>query len=150
MTWHQFDGVIEPMLWGQATYTVIRVPPDVVACLAGRGSRRVEGFVEEIAVNLALTTTPVIDGTFLWAGRSLLRKLAADAGDPVRVRLRAADPGNVPVPDDVQAALAGADCVERWEQLTPGKRRGLLARVDSAATETTRARRIAELIDVVS
>jgi hypothetical protein len=145
VTWVEFDGFIEPMEWGRSTYTVIRVPSDCVVALEVRG-RRVEGLIDDVPVNLALTRSPAIDGVFLWAGKSLLRRLRVVAGDSVHVRLRPADPDAVSVPDDVASALESSSSQGRWGQLTPGRRRALLARVDSAATRRTRARRIDELI----
>ncbi len=144
-----FEGRIEPVQWGKAVYTLIRLPPDIAAWLAEAGARRVEGEIGEIPVNLAISRAPVIDGPFLWAGASLLAKLAVLPGDPVEVRLRPVAPDIVETPDDVAAALHMADALAAWSGLTAGRRRGLIYGVESARTAATRERRIAALVSAV-
>jgi uncharacterized protein YdeI (YjbR/CyaY-like superfamily) len=46
----------------------------------------------------------------------------------------------------VALALRQAGATERWEALTPGRRRGLLHRVETARTAPTRLKRIAALL----
>lgn len=144
--WLDFEGVIEPLEWGRATYTILRVPPDVAGALAARGARRVEGEINDRPVNLALSRAPVVEGVFLWTGKSLLDRLEVRPGEPLEVRLRPAPAGEVDTPDDVSAALRAAGATEAWEALTPGRRRGLLHKVDTARTAPTRAKRIAALV----
>jgi uncharacterized protein YdeI (YjbR/CyaY-like superfamily) len=48
--------------------------------------------------------------------------------------------------DDVALALSRADRMQAWDALTPGKRRGLLYRIDTAKTQATRAKRIDALV----
>jgi uncharacterized protein YdeI (YjbR/CyaY-like superfamily) len=88
-----------------------------------------------------------VEGPFLWAGQSLLDRLGIAPGEPVEVRLRPAPPDEVDTPDDISLALRQADATLLWEALTPGKRRGLLYRIDTAKTPATRAKRIAALIE---
>lgn len=144
--WHSFEGTIEPMVWGEATYTVLRLPSEVAEALRSEGATRVEGEFGEHPVNLALSTAPVIDGVFLWAGKTLLEAAMLQPGQPFHVRLRKTDPNVVEVPDDVRHALRSAGVTEAWEDLTPGKRRGLLHLVETAKREKTRAKRISALI----
>lgn len=141
--WLEFEGRIEPVTWGRATYTLLRLPPDVATALEERGARRVEGEINEHPVNLALSRAPVVDGVFLWAGQSLLGRLGVEPGDPLEVRLRPASPDAVDTPDDLDAALRAAGLAEDWNRLTPGRRRGIIYRVESARTAATRQRRIA-------
>jgi Bacteriocin-protection, YdeI or OmpD-Associated len=139
-----FEGRIEPMVWGRATYTILRLPPDVAAQLGS--AKRVEGEMNEHPVNLAPTRAPVLDDPFLWAGQSLLERIGAAPGDVVEVRLRPADPDLVVVDEDIEQALRAAGVIGQWAQLTPGKQRGLLYQVGSAKTPATRQKRIASLI----
>lgn len=143
---HEFDAFVEPMVWGSSTYTIVRVPPALVAAAQEACTRRVEGELDAVAVNLALTRAPVIDDTFVWAGASLLRRLRLEAGDPVHGRLAPVDPDHVPIPADLAAALSG-DALRRWEELRPADRRRRLVPLDSAATATTRQRRLDALVD---
>lgn len=132
------------MVWGDSTYTILRLPPDVLSAIGP--AKRVEGEIHEHPVNLAVTRAPVIPDAFVYTGKSLLRDIGITPGDTVEVRLRAADPAQVDVPRDVMLALRSAGRVEMWDSLTPGKRRGLLHRVNTAKKAETRARRITALI----
>lgn len=143
---HEFDAFVEPMVWGSATYTVVRVPAALDAAARAAGTRRVEGELDGVPVNLALTRAPVIDDVFVWAGASLLRRLRLEPGDPVHGRLAPVDPDHVPIPSDLAATLSG-DALRRWEELKPADRRRRLVPLDAAATATTRQRRLAALLD---
>ena len=66
--WVSFEGQVEPLVWGRATYTILRLPDHVVRDL-GR-TRRVEGEIAEHPVNLALSRAPVVEGVFLWTGQN--------------------------------------------------------------------------------
>ncbi|WP_370290805.1 YdeI/OmpD-associated family protein [Nocardioides sp.] len=143
---HEFSAALEPLEWGRATYTILRVPPELVAAAGAEGTRRVAGTIEDVEVNLALTKADVTEGVFLWAGASLQRRLGARPGDVVECRLAPVDPDVVLVPDDVRAALDDAGRSEAFEALRPSQRRQLLVPVDDAARPDTRARRIAALV----
>lgn len=143
---HEFDAVLEPLVWGRSTYVVLRLPDEVVEAAATVGTRRVAGTVDDVAVNLAVTRADVIDTPFLWAGAGLRRRLGAGAGEVVRCRLDPVDPDHVPVPDDVIEALAAAGVEGAFLTLRPAERRTRLVPVDDAARPETRARRIAELV----
>ncbi len=144
--WVSFEGHVEPVLWGRATYTILRLPGEAAAALAASGIKRVEGEINDHPVNLALTRAPVVDGVFLWAGRSLLDRVGIDPGDPVEVRLRPAPGDAVDTPEDLLHALAEGGASAGWAALTPGRQRGLLYQIDSAKTAPTRAKRIAALV----
>jgi Bacteriocin-protection, YdeI or OmpD-Associated/Domain of unknown function (DUF1905) len=142
----RFDAVIEPMAWGRSTYTVIRLPADAVAAWRSDGVKRVAGTIDGVEVDLAITTAPVIDDAFVWAGAALLRRIEAEAGEVVTVELQAADPDAVRVPTDLAAAIEAAGGVGRWEALTPAQRRRHVYGIESARTDATRSRRITALV----
>jgi hypothetical protein len=144
--WQEFEGAVEPLVWGRATYTILRLPDDVAAALLAAGATRVEGEIAEHPVNLALSRAPDVPGLFLWAGQSLLDRTGIAPGERVEVRLRPAAPDAVDTPEDLAAALRRADRTAAWEALTPGKRRGLIYRIGTAKTAATRDKRIAEVI----
>jgi hypothetical protein len=145
--WLGFDTVIKPVEWGRARYTIISIPDEVAAALRDRGATRVEAEIEGHCADLGISRAAAIGGDFLWAGQSLLRRLGLRSGDAIRVRLRPADPEVVQTPGDLRAAIGAADAGDRWESLTPGKRRGLIYQVESAKSAATRQRRIAALVD---
>jgi hypothetical protein len=140
----EFEGRVEPLEWGRATYTILRLPAEVVEALGK--TKRVEGEINEHPMNLALTRAPVTPDVFLWAGQSLLDRIGIAPGEPLEIRLRAAPDDVVDVPDDVALALRAGDATAAWDGLTPGKQRGLLYPVNSAKTAPTRAKRIAALV----
>ena len=142
--WVTFEGAVEPLHWGRATYTILRVPDAAVAALGG--AKRVEGEINEHWVNLALSRAPVVEGVFLWAGSSLLDRLGIAPGEPLEVRLRPAPDDQVDTPEDVAAALRAAGMTAVWEGLTAGKRRGMLYQIGTAKTAPTRAKRIDAMI----
>lgn len=146
----EFEASVEPMVWGDSTYTVLRLPTDVLEALTAQRARRVEGEINHHPVNLAITKAPVIDGAFVWAGKSLLREIGIEPGEPLEVRLRKAPDDVVDTPDDVAAALRRAGHTAAWEALTPGKRRGMLHQIATAKRAETRAKRISKLVAEVA
>jgi len=145
----EIDGFIEPMTWGSSSYTVVRMPDALVASARTAGTRRVGGQLDGLAVNLALTSAPVIEGTFVWAGASLLRRMRLEVGDPVRGSLAPVDPDHVPVPADLADALSQNGQRDAWDALPATGRRRRLVPIEAAGTEVTRARRIASLLDAL-
>ena len=134
------------MEWGKSVYTVLRLPPDISDALQAEGAKRVEGEMNDHPINLALTKAPVIDGNFLWAGKSLLDEIGISPGERFELRLRKADDHIVDVPDDVILALRQAEMTEIWQELTPGKQRGMLHQIKTAKRAETRQNRSAKLI----
>lgn len=141
-----FDAIVEAVAWGRSTYTLLRIPQPLAEAAREAGTRRVEGTIDGAPVNLAITRAPVVDQPFVWAGRSLLRRLGADAGAVVECRLRPVDDDVVLLPADVAAALADAGVLERWESSPPAERRRRLYPIESAARPETRAKRIEALV----
>lgn len=144
--WQVFEGAVEPLVWGRATYTILRLPDSVASALLAAGATRVEGEIAEHPVNLALSRAPEMDGLFLWAGQSLLDRVGITPGERVEVRLRPASSDAVDTPEDLAAALRRADRTTAWEALTPGKRRSHIYQIGTAKTAATRDKRIAALV----
>jgi uncharacterized protein YdeI (YjbR/CyaY-like superfamily) len=86
---------------------------------------------------------------FLWAGQTLLDRIGIAPGEPVEVRLRPAPDDQVDLDADIAAALRAAGVLDRWEAMTPGKRRGMLYQITTAKTDRTRRTRITKLIDAL-
>jgi hypothetical protein len=142
--WVTFEGRVVPLTWGRATYTILPLPDTVVRDLGP--CRRVEGEIAEHPVNLALSRAPVVEGAFLWAGQSLLDRIGIFPGEPVEVRLRPVPDDHVDLDPDIEHALRAGGVLDRWEALTPGKRRGLLYQIATARTDKTRTARIEKLL----
>lgn len=84
MTWITFEGQIEPLEWGRATYTILRLPEEVDAALGH--PKRVEGGIADHPVSLAPSRAPVIEDRFLWTGKSLLHQIGIKPGEIVEIR----------------------------------------------------------------
>jgi hypothetical protein len=141
-----FEGRIEPLVWGNSTYTILRLPPHIADDLAKGGTKRVEGELAEHPINLALSRGAGVEGVFLWAGQSLLDRTGLLVGRIVEVRLRPAPDDLVDTPEDVLTALHQGDALAQWGCLTPGKQRGMIYKIITAKTDGTRAKRIAALV----
>ncbi len=141
MDWLTFEGRIEAVTWGRSVYTILKLPADIAAALEAAGAKRVEGEIKEHAVNLALSRAPVVDGLFLWTGKSLLDRAEIDPGEVFEVRLRrrrrmrwnvrtiwprrSMRPGaSKPGPPSRRAAGAGCSTSSRSPRRTRRARRG--------------------------
>jgi Bacteriocin-protection, YdeI or OmpD-Associated len=144
--WLTFDAPLEPMPWGRNVYTVVKMPEALARAAAALKTRRVEGMMNGEPVNLGLNRADITPQAFVYAGKSLQRRLGIRAGEVVQCRLRPADPDEVPVPDDVVSALADAGLTDAFEHLRPAKRRQLLATIEFAASDATRSTRISDLV----
>lgn len=150
-TWTTFDAVLAPLEWGRNVYTVVVVPEALVERARAEGTRRLDGWVDDVEVNVGIARADVMPDAFFYAGRPLQRRLGLRPGDAVRCRLRPVDPDVVPIPDDVATALAAVPSAEAaFAARTAPQRRQLLVPVESAATAPTRARRIQELVRSLS
>lgn len=142
----EFDAPLEVLAWGRNDYVVLYLDELVEDAAVTLGTRRVEGWLDDVAVNLGINRADVVDRPFLYAGAGLRRRLGARAGDLVTCRLRPADPDHVPVDDDVLEALERAGRLGVFERLRPAQRRVLLKPVEDAARLDTRRRRIEVLV----
>lgn len=139
--WVDFDALIEPMPWGRNVYTILRLDETLKVAAKGAGTRRVEGTIEDVAVNVGLNRADILPDAFMYVGKGLQRRLGSRPGDVVRCRLRPADPNKVPIADDILQALADAGLLAAFQRKTPAQRRRLLQPIEEAATSETRQRR---------
>lgn len=141
-----FEGRVVAMPWGDKVYTIVPLPEQVLEALGP--TRRVEGEFNDHPVNLAITTAPpdVYGTPFLWAGKSLLDRVGLGPGETFEARLRPAPDDAVDVPQDVLNALRSGGVIEVWDALSPGRKRALLYRIDTAKRPETRARRLSQLV----
>lgn len=121
-----FEGRVEPLTCGRATYTILQLPKDAVRELGP--CRRIEG-------------------GFLWTRQSLLDRIGMPPGEAVEVRLRPSSDDRVDLDPEIETALRAGQVLDAWEGLAPGKRRGLLYQIATAKTLPTRQKRIARLVE---
>lgn len=144
--WTVFDALVEVMPWGRNLYTIIRVEQALETAAKTAATRRVEGTIDDVPVNLGLNRADVLPDAFIYAGKGLQRRLGAGPGDLVACRLRPADPDDVPLAEDVHRALADAGRLESFQHNRPAARRRLLQPIEEATRPDTRQRRIAALV----
>lgn len=144
--WTEFDALVEVLPWGRNVYTIVRLEPSLEEAARALRTRRVEGTIDEVPVNVGVNRADVLPDAFMYAGKALLRRLGARQGDVVHCRLRPADPDDVPLADDVHRALADAGRLDAFGRRTPAQRRQLLQPIEDAARPETRQQRIAALL----
>ena len=144
--WVEFDALVEVLPWGRNLYTIIRLEQALETAAKIAGTRRVEGTIEEVTVNVGLNRADVLPDAFMYAGKGLQRRLGAQPGDVVSCRLRPADPDDVPLAGDVHRALADAGRLGAFQHKKPADRRRLLQPIEDAVRPETREQRIAALL----
>jgi hypothetical protein len=144
--WVEFDAVIEVLPWGRSTYTIIRLEQVLADAAKGAGTRRIEGTIEGVSVNVGVNRADVLPDAFIYVGKGLQRRLGTRSGDVVSCQLRPADPDDVPLADDVRHALVDADRLDAFQRKRPADRRRLLQPIEEAARPETREQRITALL----
>lgn len=130
---------------GELFYTVVFVPPDIVADLPKGGPIRIAGEVAETPVEGALM--PTGGRRYLMVPGTLLRERGILVGDEVEVRFSLSDPDAIDLPAELRLALRADRAVARvWGAMTVGRRRALAHRVGSAKRAETRQTRTARIV----
>ena len=94
---------------------------------------------------------PVGRRHYLMVSKNLMRRIGREEEEHVTVRFGVADQDRVDVPPALQEALRDhPDLQDIWDSWTPGKRRSLAYRVESAKTPPTIAKRVAEVLDLLA
>ena len=149
-SWFEFDALVEVLPWGRNTYVIIRLDQALALSAKAAGTRRVEGTIDDVPVNVGVNRADVLPDAFMYAGPALQRRIGARPGDLVSCRLRPADPDDVPLADDVQRALADAGRLEVFQSKTAPARRRLLQPIEDAVRPQTRQQRISALVRSLS
>ena len=109
---------------------------------------RIEAEIGEYPLDCALQ--PHDGKRYMMLSKRVLKESGLSVGDEVEVRFRIADQDAVNVPEELQAALdADLKALEKWNALTPGKRRGFAFRVASAKRADTKRRRVEEILNQI-
>jgi uncharacterized Ntn-hydrolase superfamily protein len=87
---------------------------------------------------------------YLFTSKAFMKQAGVKQGDTVTVRFNLADANHVELPVELEDALKADRLAARvWEKLTPGKKRGLVYRISSAAMEATRVKRVELILDEI-
>jgi hypothetical protein len=148
--WVRFEGPLELLVWGRNTCTVLYLGDQLLAAVTSAATRRVEGRIDGVEVNLGVNRADVAPHPFVYVGAALRRRLGVRAGEVVECRLRPTDPDVLPVPADVRAALDAAGLRDTFGSHRPAERRRLLRPIEDAVRDATRRRRIQSLLRALS
>jgi Domain of unknown function (DUF1905)/Bacteriocin-protection, YdeI or OmpD-Associated len=123
--------------------TILRLPADASAKLPSRGQVAVKAVVNGHAFQTVLEPDGR-RGHWLKVGKKLRQALAASEGDTVALTVEPVKDWPEPdVPDDFQAALAGApDISELWQGITPMARWEWVRWINATKNLETRGRRV--------
>jgi hypothetical protein len=136
---------------GALRYRAIFLPDDLAARPDFSPARlRFEGELNDHPVSLAWQ--PAKGGRkYAMLSPALLSEVGAGVGDRVSLRFRLVPDSVVEAPAELLEAIAGtANARARWDNLTPGRQRGLAAMVNTARRPETRQRRSIELAGLLA
>ncbi len=146
-----FAAPLLPPDEGTMGMAYIPLPVDVATALLSDKPRRVDGMLEGQPFSRSLQGSTV-DTLHVRFGQTTLRDIGKAVGDWVEVELWPdLNPDHVALPDELTAALDADDKArDRFEGMTPGKRRSLCYHVTSAKRTETRVKRAEELTHKLS
>lgn len=143
--WVEWDAPLELLAWGRNTYTVVYLDDLLEDAVTAAATRRVEGTLDDLHVNLGVNRADVAPRPFFYVGVTLQRRLHVRPADTVTCRLRPADPDDVLVPEDVIEVLTATGRWDAFCRRCPSERRRLLQPIQDTTVEATRRRRIEAL-----
>lgn len=141
-----FEGILE-RTEDRGGIHIVACPLDVQELFGTRGSVRVKGTMNGIAIDRALI--PRGDGThYIVVSPEMRRKAGLRLGNSVRFALtRNENPDELELPEELSVALElEPEAMAAFKKMTPGNARGLAYWIDSAKRPETRAQRAAEMV----
>ncbi|HLK40494.1 MAG TPA: YdeI/OmpD-associated family protein [Polyangiaceae bacterium] len=131
----------------------VRIPERVTRDIGRRGNVPVVATVRGRAgsIEVRASLVPLGGGRHRLALNTTARKaMGAEVGASLRIVLRVDHaPAAEPIPEDLALALAEAGVSGEFVKMPVGRQNHILAWVDKAAREETRARRVAKTVEVV-
>ncbi len=126
----------------------VDVPAAVSRAIGVRGYVAVVGTVDGVALRGSLS--PKGGGRHRVTLNGQVRRAAGAAlGDRVEVRMRVdRDPPEWPTPEDLADALRDEGALEAFMAITRGRRNHIIAYLEKAVHETTRAKRVARIVEI--
>lgn len=148
---YAFTAKVQSLDFGKMAYHVVYLPVKIRDLLPLDKSPRLRtvGFVNGQPFQLALMPTSGRKW-YLLLSLKYLKKCGAKLGDHVDVEFTLDDPDAVDVPPELRHAVdTNGRATQIWEQMTPGKKRGLAYRVASAKRPETRQRRVEAVLEEI-
>ncbi len=143
----RFRGEIVDLPIGRYHYTVIYLPEKIAQEMVsiGKPKVRMEGELNGEPLTGAWQLSR--GKWFLMLSKSVLKNAELILGDTAQLEFRVSDQNEVVTPLELLEAIQSNRRYKvAWEKLTVGNRRALAHRVLSAKTESTRLRRIQEIL----
>ena len=143
---YEFTGRVAKHSFGPWGYTVVFLPPELAAQLPldENPRLRVRGEMDEYPFYGAWQ--PTGGQWYLMINKSVLKQGGYALGDWINVRFNIDDQDAVDLPEALVEALKKDRKLKNvWDQLTPGKKRGLAYQVSTAKTAATIEKRIQKL-----
>lgn len=127
----------------------VTIPDDVVAKLSRRGRTPVRAELNGVDYRGSIVK---MGGAFrIGVLKAIKERLGVETGDTLRVKVELdAVPREVEVPPDLAAAIKKAKLNSAWDAMSYSHRRRHADSIADAKTGATRARRIAEILEVLS
>lgn len=144
-----FEGKIKPYEFNQFISSVVYLPAKFHKQLPLKENPRlrVQGFIDSKPFELALQPTGR-NRWYIMLSKRMLKLIQKDVGETIFVMFDIADQDHVDIPKELDNALnANAKARKQWDSLTPGKRRSLAHRVESAKKYETKQRRVMEIVE---
>ncbi len=132
---------------GRFGWTYVEFPHDVQERYGKRGTVRIKGTVNGVAMDRALM--PTKSGYHVIVlGDELRRKAKVKAGDQATFEVWLnPDPTKVELPAELEETLAFfPEFKKGWQRLLMGRQRNICIWINQGKTEATRAKRVAELL----
>jgi hypothetical protein len=124
----------------------VRVPPDVVAALGGKGRIPVRATFDGVAYRGSVVSMG--GEKILGVLKDIRARLSKQPGDLVTVTLEVDESERtVPLPDDLIAALEGSGLLAEFTALSYSHQREYASWINEAKKPDTRRRRISQTID---
>ncbi|RYD95145.1 MAG: DUF1905 domain-containing protein [Sphingobacteriales bacterium] len=150
----RFNAILERFgqLGEKTGWTYIAVPAELTEQLKPgcRTSYRVKGRIDSMPIS-SVALVPMGEGDFILAVNGTMRKeLKKEKGAPVSVQLEV-DDAVFETPADIAECLSDEPAAARFYATLPTGHQRYFARwVESAKTEPTRAKRIAQMVDALA
>ena len=145
---YPFESVGQVARHAPMGMTVAWLPQEFADGLPERASSRPRVVGELGGVPFKAALHPTADGrAYFIFSKAMQKKTGLGEGDPVRIAFRFDDPDAVDVPPELAEALADDEAAsEVWDGLRAGAKRGFAHRVASAKTESTRRKRVQDVL----
>ena len=129
-------------------YCAVPVPAEITEALGTKGPVLVMASVNDSAA-FQVSLFPVGGGQhYIRVKAKVRREINAKNGDSVKLQITVLDRAQVEIPEDLMRALQTENAEESFKSLPPGKQNFIVRRINEAALQQTRAKRIQDAVAI--